>query len=170
VASLRERATNLEQGDLTRLRYQCPASGRAFRTQAPIPPALAFPEPRFWYLSNIKSRRGKSHRLRPTINARVSIVSTSVHCYDLEGSSQDWRLVADDLLVQFGCKLKDDSFHQLAVGSAGYEVYRLEKPNLEGLARRYELGLGSGVRPLAKRLRRPSGDRTFNLWREGSSA
>jgi hypothetical protein len=89
--------------------------------------------------------------------------------FDVRSCKGDSRLIDPlHLLMQFGYKLRDDSFHHLSVASAGEEVYRLEKPDLDELSRQYELGARIwAFDHWPERLRKPSGERAFGSWSGG---
>lgn len=89
--------------------------------------------------------------------------------FDVWSLDGDSRLIDPlHLLMQFGHTIKDSSIDHLSIASGGKEVYRLEKSDLDELAREYD----SGARIWAfshwpERLRTPSGERAFESWSGG---
>ena len=89
--------------------------------------------------------------------------------FDVRSCKGDSRLIDPlHLLLQFGYKVKDESFRRLSIASAGEVVYRLEKSDLDELARQYELGARIwAFDHWPERLRKPTGERAFESWSGG---
>ena len=89
--------------------------------------------------------------------------------FDLRSCKGDSRLIDPlHLLLQFGRKIKDEGFTNLVIASAGEEVYRLEKSDLDELAGQYELGARIwAFDNWPERLRKPTGERAYGRWTGG---
>jgi hypothetical protein len=89
--------------------------------------------------------------------------------FDVRSCKGDCRLIDPlHLLMQFGFKIKDEGFSHLLLASAGEEVYRLEKSDLDELARQYDLGARIwAFDHWSERLRKPTGERAFGSWSGG---
>jgi hypothetical protein len=90
--------------------------------------------------------------------------------FDVRSCKGDSRLIDPlHLLMQFGHKIRDEGFTHLSIASAGEEVYRLEKSDLNELAHQYELGARIwAFNQWPERLRKPTGGRAFGSWTGGS--
>lgn len=89
--------------------------------------------------------------------------------FDVRSCEGDSRLIDPlHLLLQFGYILRDTEIDHLAIASGGEEVYRLPKPDLDELARQYELGARIwAFNHWPERLREPTGERAFGTWTGG---
>lgn len=102
-------------------------------------------------------------------DVRVGYTASGNIVFDVRACKGDSRLIDPlHLLMQFGAKIKDTPIAHLSIASGGEEVYRLEKSDLDELARQYELGGRIwAFDHWPERLRTPSGERAFESWSGG---
>ncbi len=102
-------------------------------------------------------------------DVRVGYTPGGYIVFDVRSCKGDSRLIDSlHLLMQFGSKIKDESFTHLSVASGGEEVYRLEKSDLDELAHQYELGARIwAFDHWPERLRKPTGERAYESWSGG---
>lgn len=102
-------------------------------------------------------------------DVRVGYTAAGNIVFDVRACKGDSRLIDPlHLLMQFGYKIKDTPIAYLSIASGGEEVYRLEKSDLDELARQYELGARIwAFDHWPERLKKPTGERAFESWSGG---
>ncbi len=100
---------------------------------------------------------------------RVGYTTGGNIVFDVRSLKDDSRLIDPlHLLMQFGYTIKDTSIDHLSIAAGGEEVYRLEKSDLDELARQYELEARIwAFDHWPERLRKPDGERAFESWSGG---
>jgi hypothetical protein len=102
-------------------------------------------------------------------DVRVGFTLEGNIVFDVRSCKGDSRLIDPlHLLLQFGRKIRNESFSHILLAAGGTEVYRLNKSDLDELTDQYELGGRIwAFNHWPERLRKPTGERAFESWSGG---